>query len=113
MDYFPEKATLDYAKGFSVAYFKHYKVVTVNARPGRDAQESFRYVLVQCGAPTFLRVSRSAQSSPIPIQSIAILSTTHLPHLEILDALDRLVAESVHLRECVFARNPAADDCRR
>lgn len=94
IDYFPEKATLAYAKGFTLEYFKHYKVVTVNA-PWPDAQESFRYVLVQCGAPTpegFV----DAQVIQIPIRSIAILSATHLPHLEMLDALDRLVAVSSH-----------------
>ncbi len=92
LDYFPEKVTLDYAKGFSVAYFKHYKVVTVTT-PWPNAQESFRYVLVQCGAPVPEGFA-GAQIISIPIQSIAILSTTHLPHLEILDALDRLVGIS-------------------
>lgn len=92
LDYFPEKVTLDYAKGFSVAYFKHYKVVTVTT-PWPNAQENFRYVLVQCGAPVPEGFT-GAQVISIPIQSIAILSTTHLPHLEVLDALDRLVGIS-------------------
>lgn len=92
LDYFPEKVTLDYAKGFSVAYFKHYKVVTVTT-PWPNAQENFRYVLVQCGTPIPDGFA-GAQIISIPIQSIAILSTTHLPHLELLDALDRLVGIS-------------------
>ncbi len=92
MDYFPEKVTLDYAKGFNVAYFKHYKVVTVTT-PWPNAQESFHYVLVQCGTPAPEGFA-DAQIISIPIQSIAILSTTHLPHLEVLDALDRLVGIS-------------------
>lgn len=92
VDYFPEKATLAYAKGFTLQYFKHYKVVTVTA-PWPDAKESFRYVLVQCGTPVPANVG-DAQVSEIPIRSIAVLSTTHLPHLEALGALDRLVAVS-------------------
>lgn len=92
IDYFPEKATLAYAKGFTLEYFKHYKVATVTT-PWPEAKENFRYVLVQCGAPTPEGFA-DAQVIRIPVRSIAILSTTHLPHLELLDALDRLVAVS-------------------
>ncbi len=92
IDYFPEKATLTYAKGFTLEYFKHYKVVTVTT-PWPEAKENFRYVLVQCGAPTPEGFA-DAQVIQIPIRSIAVLSTTHLPHLELLDALDRLIAVS-------------------
>ncbi len=94
IDYFPEKATLTHAKGFTLEYFKHYKVVTVTT-PWPDAKESFRYVLVQCGAPTPQGFA-DAQVIQVPVRSVAILSTTHLPHLELLDALDRLVAVSSH-----------------
>ena len=80
IDYFPEKATLTHAKGFTLEYFKHYKIVTVTA-PWPEAKESFRYVLVQCGAPAPEGFA-GAQIIQIPVRSIAILSTTHLPHLE-------------------------------
>jgi hypothetical protein len=33
MDYFPEKVTLDYAKGFSVAYFKHVPIRLAQVSP--------------------------------------------------------------------------------
>lgn len=96
MDYFPEKATLTYAKGFTLEYFKHYKVITVTT-PWPDAKESFRYVLVQCGAPVPEGFANAnAQVIQIPVRSIVVLSTTHLPHLERLDALDRLVGISSH-----------------
>lgn len=92
IDYFPEKATLAYADGFSIAYFKHYKVVTVNT-PWPDAEESFKYLLVQCGTPTPEGFG-DAQVIQVPVRSIAVLSSTHLPHLESLGALDRLIAVS-------------------
>ena len=92
VDYFPEKATLTYADGFSLAYFKHYKVVTVNA-PWPDATETFRYLLVQCGTPA-PEGFEDAQVIQVPVRSIAVLSSTHLPHLESLGALDRLIAVS-------------------
>jgi len=90
VDYFPEKTTLDYADGFTLEYFKHYKVVTVRT-PWPNAKQRFRYVLVQCGTPTPEGFA-DAQVIQIPVRTVAMLSSTHLPHLELLGALDRLVA---------------------
>jgi len=94
IDYFPEKATLAYAKGFTLEYFKNYKILTVTM-PWPNAKESFRYVLVQCGTPAPEGFGDS-QVISVPVRSIVILSTTHLSHLELLGALDRLVAISTH-----------------
>ena len=47
-----------------------------------------RYVLVQCGTPDPQGYG-GAQRIEIPVRRLAIMSTTQLPHLEILDALDR------------------------
>ena len=44
-DYFPDKVSIDRAKGFSVKYQNNYKVITVN-NPYPDAKTSFKYVLV-------------------------------------------------------------------
>ena len=93
-DYFHDKATLAHAQGFRIEYFKHYKVLTVTA-PWPDAKEQFRYVLVQCGTPIPAGLT-AAQVIKIPVNTIAMLSTTHLPHLEILGAVNRLVAVSGH-----------------
>ena len=91
-DYFPHKTQLQYAEHFSVEYFKHYKVVTVSA-PWPGAEEAVRYVLVQCGTPD-PQGYEGAQRIEIPVRRLAVMSTTQLPHLELLDALDRLVAIS-------------------
>jgi iron complex transport system substrate-binding protein len=99
IDYFPEKATLTHAQGFTLEYFQHYKVVMVTT-PWPNAREAFRYLLVQCGAPVPEGFA-DAQVIQIPVRSVAVLSTTHLPHLERLDALDRLVAVSA--RDSVYS----------
>lgn len=99
IDYFPEKATLTHAQGFTLEYFKHYKVVTVTT-PWPNARESFSYLLVRCGAPVPEGFA-DAQVIQIPVRSVAVLSTTHLPHLERLDALDRLSA--VSSRDSVYS----------
>ncbi|NJN48955.1 MAG: ABC transporter substrate-binding protein [Alkalinema sp. RL_2_19] len=89
-DYFPDKIQITDGLGFQVEYHNTYKIVTIKS-PWRDAKEQFRYVLVQCGAPPPADVS-AQQIITIPVQRVATLSTTHLPHLEKLGLLDRLVA---------------------
>lgn len=89
-DYFPEKATVEAARGFSVAYHKSYKVVTVSkAYPDGPAE---RYVLLQCGAPKPAPTGELAAAPVItvPIKSMFSASTTHLPLLIDLGRLDIL-----------------------
>ncbi|PLS68023.1 MAG: ABC transporter substrate-binding protein [Cyanobacteria bacterium M5B4] len=91
-DYFPVKTTVKHALGFEVSYHRHYKIITVK-EPWQNAKQKFRYVLVQCGTPVPPGF-QAAEIIQVPISSIVILSTTHLPHLEKLELLDRLVAMS-------------------
>lgn len=86
----PVEARLDlhYARGFRVDYFDAYKVVTVT-RP--DAEEPLRYLLIPRGqAPPdgYDGVPRIE----IPVRTLIATSTTHLPHVEKLGELDRLIA---------------------
>jgi iron complex transport system substrate-binding protein len=88
-DYFPNKTSLEEAKGFTVEYHKHYKTVNVS-RAWRDSKVLFKYVLVQCGTPT-PEGFQSEQIIQVPIRSVIALSTTHLVQLEKLGVLDTLV----------------------
>lgn len=88
-DYFPNKATITHADGFTVEYHNHYKVVTVGA-PYNGAEEAVTYVLLQCGTPAPEGMD-DATIIEVPIKSIVTMSTTYLPALEILDELDALV----------------------
>lgn len=89
VDYFPEKASLEYAVGLNVEYFKHYKVVTV-LNPWTGADQTFQYVLLQCGTPAPDGYTE-AQMIEVPVQRLVALSTTLLPGLVEMDLLDRLV----------------------
>ncbi len=89
-DYFPNKTELDYAEGFQVEYFNHYKVISV-LNPWRNAEVTFQYVLVQCGTP-IPDGFEEAQVVEVPVENVVSLSTTNLPHLEKLGMLDRLIA---------------------
>lgn len=90
VDYFPNKATVEYATGFAVEYFSNYKVVTLTS-PWRGAEEAIQYVLVQCGTPA-PDGFEEATVIEVPIQSMVAMSTTYLPHLENLGRVDSLVA---------------------
>ncbi|OAB61038.1 ABC transporter substrate-binding protein [Leptolyngbya valderiana BDU 20041] len=88
LDYFPDKATIEYAKGFEVDYHKNYKVVTVRD-PWNLEKEPFQYVLVQCGTPV-PEEFKNSEIIEIPVRSVAALSTTYLSHLDALNLVDRL-----------------------
>jgi len=101
VDYFPEKASLQYTDGFSIEYHNSYKVITVKT-PWPGASESLQYVLVQCGAPApegFL----DEQIIEVPVKSIVTMSTSYLPFLDELGVLDRLVG----LDDATYVSNPA------
>lgn len=89
LDYFPDKVEIEYAQGFEVEYFNHYKVLTVLS-PWAGAAETFEYVLVQCGTP-IPEGFENAQIIETPIESVVSLSTTYLPHLVELGVLEKLV----------------------
>lgn len=89
VDYFPNKATIDYASHLDIDYFNHYKVITVSS-PWMGASDVFSYALVQCGAPIPDGFSPE-QIIQIPVQRVVSLSTTYLPHLVALDRVDTLV----------------------
>ncbi|MCX7853586.1 MAG: ABC transporter substrate-binding protein [Caldilineales bacterium] len=100
VDYFPEKITIEDATGFVVEYHKHYKVVTV-LNPWRGAEQQFKYVIVQCGAPAPTDVG-DALVIEAPVEDVIAMSTTQLPHLEKLDLLDRLIG----LDSFLYVNNP-------
>lgn len=89
VDYFPQKAEVTYSSGFSIDYFDNYKVVTVHS-PYPGAEEVATYVLVQCGTA----VPDGFEEAVVietPIDSFAAMSTTYLPHLPTLNAIDKLI----------------------
>ncbi len=88
-DYFPDKASIEYAQGFTVSYHKNYKLVTIN-RPFQSAETPLRYILVQCGTPVPKDI-KPYQIITVPVRSLVVFSTTHIPHIEKLNVLNKLV----------------------
>ena len=89
-NYFETPVTLDAATGFTVDYHGHYKVITVST-PWAGSKQAFRYLLVQCGTP-MPDGFEDAQWVSIPIQTAMVLSSTHIPFFDQLEALDTLIA---------------------
>ena len=51
IDYFPEKAIVEFSQNWNVTYHSYYKVITVTDTPSWEGAVSstYTYVLYQCG----------------------------------------------------------------
>lgn len=90
VDYFEEKSSVEDAENFSIEYHDSYQVLTVEQPFPGGAPES--YVLVRCGTPP-PELSGDLADAPtltVPISSLYSASTTHLPLLTELGALEVL-----------------------
>lgn len=90
VDYFPDKAEVEYAAGFSVEYHNNYKLVSVQPWPNAAEEEWQQYVLVQCGTPAPEDLA-DLPVIEVPVNRFVATATTMLPHLEAQGVLDRLV----------------------
>lgn len=109
-DYFPDKITVEYAQGFSVEYFNHYKLVTV-LLPWQGADAPLQYLLVQCGTPAPDGYGETPVIE-VPSARFVSMSTSFLPHIVAQGLLDRLVAIDTPLYTSspeVLARFEAGD----
>lgn len=89
-DYFPDKATVDYAQNFTLDYHPNYVVLTVRQPFPGGGPES--YALVRCGtpAPELTGDLAGAQTVELPAQTVYSGSTTQLPWFTELGVLDAL-----------------------
>jgi iron complex transport system substrate-binding protein len=82
--------TVKRAKGLEIYKYKGYSIVKVTS-PWPDAKESFTYVLHKHGV-TIPDSLKSYTAIQVPVKTIAVTSTTHIPSLEALGAEKTLVA---------------------
>lgn len=103
VDYFPDKADVEYADNFAVAYHDTFKLVTVGQTYAGGPAVS--YVLLQCGAPVPDLDGDLADATvvQIPIASMFSASTTHFPMIEALGAVDRVTG----VASLAFATTPS------
>jgi len=81
--------TIKYAKVFQLKQYENYKILTIK-NPFQKGSYSYKYVLRNQDAvlPDSLKNYKQIQ---VPIQSIIVTSTTHIPALELLGVEDKLI----------------------
>ncbi len=81
--------SVHYAKGFSIQNYDGYSVVKVK-NPWPKATKTYTYILKEKDGiiPDSLKQNLII---PIPIKTIVVTSTTHIPSLEMLDKVNTLV----------------------
>ena len=88
-DYFPARAEIEYAEGFTVNYHKNYKVVRVT-RPRPEATRTFTYLLVQRGTPV-PRGYSNALVIRVPVKRFVSMGSAYLASMVLLESLETLV----------------------
>lgn len=81
--------SVKYAEGLEIETFENYKIVTVK-NPWPGATETYSYALAANGV-TIPDAKNVDAVIEVPIQSIVVTSTTHIPSLEMLEVEDKLV----------------------
>ncbi len=81
-----------YAKSFSIEHYGDHSVIQVN-RPWPGATKPLNYIVVPKEKLTAMTFPSNEYDAVIttPIKSLVVTSTTHIPALESLNALDKLV----------------------
>ena len=83
------KFEIEYAKGIEIENYKNYYILKIKeAWP--DADQSFTYLLQKRGKPVKPNLKYDAKVE-IPLKNIIVTSTTHIPSLESLGVLDKLI----------------------
>ncbi len=86
---FNKKSEIQYATGFDINEYKGYKVITIkNPWPGTD--RTFKYALVEKNGKLPNPENFDAVVN-VPVNRIVVTSTTHIPSLEMLGELEKLV----------------------
>jgi iron complex transport system substrate-binding protein len=79
---------IKHAQGFTLEQYDGYSVLEILS-PWPDSQKPFRYALIKDKQPAD-SLQFDAKVT-VPIQSIVVTSTTHIPSLEMLGVQDKLV----------------------
>jgi iron complex transport system substrate-binding protein len=84
--------SIKYAQGFTLNHYKNYTKLVIKS-PWKNADKDFTYILKEKNKsiPDSLK---NFQIIEVPIQKMVATSTTHIPALELLEALPTLIGFS-------------------
>ncbi|MGC1516450.1 MAG: ABC transporter substrate-binding protein [Maribacter sp.] len=88
-----DTANIAYAKGFSIERFASGLTILTISSPWPNAEASFTYALVPKEKQASITLNKSEYDAivSVPVETVIVTSTTHIPALEALDVLHRLV----------------------
>jgi len=84
-----ETIKTEFATGFEVIEYENYNVISLK-KPWPNADKTFTYLLVDKNKEVPENVSYDALVR-VPVEKIVVTSTTHIPALESLGEIDKLV----------------------
>jgi iron complex transport system substrate-binding protein len=83
-NYYSEKINVKYAKGFTIDYFSHYKIIKITAT-SEQAADTTTYLLLERGMARPAGFP-NAQLIEIPVRNMAVMSSMHAGLLGFLDS---------------------------
>ncbi len=84
-----EKISLSYAKGFEISKGDDFWVLEVS-QPWTGADQTFRYLVLEENSK---RLAGGFDAViQLPVEKIILTSTTQIPHLDLLDATEKIIA---------------------
>ncbi|MFH6604274.1 ABC transporter substrate-binding protein [Maribacter algicola] len=88
-----EVTLIDYAKGFSIEKFGENLTVIKITSPWPDAEVAFKYALVHKDKMASMTLNKDEYDAivAVPVSRLVVTSTTHIPALEALGELNKLV----------------------
>ncbi len=91
-DYYPIKAEVEYARGFTVTYHDHYKILTIRHPNGENVSDTV--VLLQCGAPAPKLEGKLASATvvTIPARTLGSNEDLSLNRARVLGYAEHVVA---------------------
>ncbi|MDM1396457.1 ABC transporter substrate-binding protein [Myroides odoratimimus] len=84
-----KSSTIEYAKGFTIEKYDQYSVINVK-QAWVGADKKFKYVLYKEGREVIPDSLKTLPSLKVPVQSIVVTSTTHIPSLVVLEEEETL-----------------------
>lgn len=83
--------SIDYATGFDIQASGDATIITVLS-PWPNAQEAYKYALIPKEKLAVITLNKDDYDAiiPVPVKSVVVTSTTHIPSLESLGVLDKL-----------------------
>ncbi len=88
-----KSAVITYANGFSIEHQASGLTILEVSAPWPNAADSFTYALVPKEKQALITLNKNEYDAiiTIPIQNLVVTSTTHIPALEALGVLDKLI----------------------